>query len=178
MGRFWKAAVGAAGIGAVAFFVFHNLYNKWLSLPIFSPISSDQTFKLMAAFLGLTFLALIVGVVAWLAKGKTGESEDAALHRLEQAWTKVNYIDCENLVGPDVNIAGNALEMTAIYWQNGFISRKLIAEKYGKNFSEIFDQINSCDKQVPGYNKPEKFCKDFLSALVKSTYLELKNYGI
>lgn len=178
MERFWKAALGIAGMGAVGFFTFYSLYKQWLSLPIFPTLTSEQAFILMLVFLVLTFLALIIGVFAWMAKTKSGDSEDAALHRLEQAWRGVNYVDCDNLIGPDVNNAANALEMTAIYWRNGFVSRKLLLEKYGGVFCEIFEQINSCDKQVPGYNKPLKFCRDFLPTLVRATYEEVKKHAI
>lgn len=179
MDKFWKAALGVAGIGAVAFFAFYSLYKKWLSLPIFPQLTQEQAFVLMLVFLALTFLALVVGVIAWLRQGKGGhESEDAALHRLEQAWKDVNYIDCEKLVGPDVNRAADALQMTSIYWRNGFIKKSLIIERYGQSFCELFEQIDTCDKQVPGYNKPMKFCKDFLPSLVRATYSEVKENGI
>lgn len=174
MNNFWKGALGVAGIGAIAFFTFLSLYKQWLTLKIFANLTSDQTFILMLVFLLLTFFALIAGVVAWLRKGKGHESEEAALHRLEQTWKGVNYIDCENLIGPDVNNASNALEMTSIYWRNGFISRRLIVEKYKQGFCELFEQIDSCDKQVPGYNKPKKYCRDFISPLTRVTYLEMK----
>src|SRR3954464_2955874 len=73
--RFWKAALGVAGIGAVAFFVFWGLYKQWLSLPIFANLNADQTFVLMLVFLALTFLALIAGVISWLrSRAAGGES--------------------------------------------------------------------------------------------------------
>jgi hypothetical protein len=174
MDRFWKAALGVAGIGAVAFLTLLSLYQKWLTLPIFSQVDSNQTFVLMLVFLVLTFSALIAGLVAWRMQGRRGESEDAALHRLEQAWSNVNYIDCDALVASDVNNAANALQMTSIYWRNGFISKGILLEKYAANFCELFDQISGCDKQVPGYTKPKKYCRDFLPAPVRATYEDIK----
>ena len=177
MEKFWKAALGVAGIGAIGLFVFYGLYKKWLSLPIFEKLSQDQTFYVMCGFLALVFAVAIFAIIAWLRHSPAGETSDAALHRLEQSWSGVNYIDCDNLVGPDVNRAANALSMTAQYWRKGFLDKRLIAEQYGKVFVEIYEELNRCDMQVPGYNKPKKFCKDFLSPLVKSAYSEIKNHA-
>jgi len=44
MDRFWKAALGVAGLGAIGFFVFWSLYKQWLSLPIFPMLTQDQAF--------------------------------------------------------------------------------------------------------------------------------------
>jgi hypothetical protein len=172
--RFWKAALGVAGIGAVAFFVFYSLYKRWLELAIFPQLTQEQAFVLMLVFLGLTFLALISGIIAWLRRSQGGESEDAALHRLEQAWADVNYVDCSKLVGPDVNKAANALQMTSIYWRNKYLKNGILLEKHGANYCDLFEQLDGCDKPVPGYSKPQKFCRDFLPAPVRSTYAEIK----
>jgi hypothetical protein len=174
MERFWKAALGVAGVAAIAFFTFFSLYKQWLALPIFPQLSQQQAFILMLAFLSLTFLALMAGLIAWLVKGRTQESEDSALHRLEQAWDGVNYIDCSKLIGPDVNRAASALQMTSIYWRNGFISKRLLLERHGASYCELFVQLDECDKPVPGYTNPIKRCRDFLTAPVRSTYRQIK----
>lgn len=173
MEKFWKSALGVAGLGAIGFFVFFALYKQWLSLGIFSRLDKEQTFIVMVIFLLLTFLALICGVAAWLVSSKGPRSEEAALHNLENAWKDVNYIQCENLIGPDVNKAGNALHMTALYWRKRYIDKSTLAERYGLPFCELFEQLQSCDKEVPGYTSPKKKCADFLPALVRATYAEL-----
>lgn len=174
MEKFWRAAVGVAGIGAVAFFVFLGLYKRWLSLNIFSSLTSQQTFVLMILFLVLTFLALIAGVMAWRSSNKTPQhTEDAALHRLEAAWAGVNYINCKRLIGPDVARVGDALHLTSMYWRNEYITKATLVERYGKQFCELFDQLDGCDKKVPGYDSPEKRCGDFLPPLVRATYVEI-----
>jgi hypothetical protein len=171
--RFWKAALGVAGLGAVAFFTFFSLYKQWLTLKIFPTLTQSQAFVLMLVFLGLTFLALLVGVIAWFRKPTRGEGGDAALHRLELTWAGVNYIDCDRLVGPDVNKAANALEMTSLYWRRNFLDRDILLEKHASNYRMLFEQLDACDKPVPGYTKPKKHCKDFLPAHVRSTYSEI-----
>jgi hypothetical protein len=177
MDRFWKAALGVAGIGAVAFFVFFSLYRQWLTLAIFPQLTQEQAFILMLAFLVLTFLALVVGVIAWLKKGASANGHETALHHLEDAWKGVNYIDCDKLIGPDVAKAGHALDQTATYWRNRYIDRSVLSTRYGRDFIELFEQIDNCKKQVPGYNKPKKMCADFLSAQVRTTYQELKKHA-
>lgn len=174
MERFWRSALATAGIGAIAFFVFYGLYKQWLQLSIFPRLTQGQAFTLMLVFLGLTFCALIVGLIAWLKRGGGDLSEEAAVHRLEQAWKDVNYIDCDQLIGPDVNRAANALQLTALYWRKNYIGREVLVEKYGENYCELFEQMNKCNKQVPGYSKPEKYCRDFLPAPVRSTYTLIK----
>jgi len=174
MEKFWRAAIGIAGLGAVAFFVFYSLYNQWLSLPIFPVLTQEQAFILMLAFLGFTFLSLITGVVGWLFHRPHRESEDASLHRLEQAWDEVNYIDCEKLIGPDVNRAARALDLTSLYWRNGYISKSTLIERHGRTFCELFRQLDSCNKIVPGFEKLKKHCRDFLPALVRETYEQVK----
>lgn len=66
MERFWRIALGVAGIGAIGFFVFWSLYQRWLTLPIFPVLTQSQTFQLLRYFLFLTFGALTLAVVAYL----------------------------------------------------------------------------------------------------------------
>lgn len=71
MDKFWKAALGVAGIGAIGFFVFWSLYQGWLDLPIFPMLSQDQAFQLLKLFLYLTFGALVLGVLAYISTHRT-----------------------------------------------------------------------------------------------------------
>lgn len=66
MERFWKVALGIAGIGAIGFFVFWSLYKQWLTLPIFPTLTQEQAFELLRYFLFLTFAALALAVVAYV----------------------------------------------------------------------------------------------------------------
>ena len=68
MDKFWKAALAVGGLAAIGAFVFWSLYKNWLSLPIFSQMSADQTFAIMKIFLILTFIAMIALVVAYLIR--------------------------------------------------------------------------------------------------------------
>jgi len=70
MHEFWKAAVGAAGLGTVACFVFWSLYKDWLHLPALAKLTKRQIFKLFCLFLVLTFLFSLSGLAAYLATKK------------------------------------------------------------------------------------------------------------
>lgn len=77
MGQFWQAALAVGGLGVVGAFVFYSLYKSWLKLPIFSKMTRRQTFTVILAFLGLTFLALIALLYTYLeSKRSTGPSPD------------------------------------------------------------------------------------------------------
>ncbi len=175
MNKFFKAALGVAGIGAVAFFVFFSLYREWLKLSIFAALTPDQTFALMMVFLVLTFVALIAGLVAWMVNGRSATvSEPEALERLEKSWEGVRYLDCEKLVGPDVARAADALRTTSVYWRRGYLTKQDILEKHGRNYCDLFEQLEKCKKLVPGYEKLGKSCSDFIDAPMRATYSEIK----
>lgn len=77
MEKFWRAALAVAGLGAVGAFVFWSLYKQWLSLGIFSQLDPIHTFKLMLAFLALTFLALIAILMVYLLSKSQRLAPDA-----------------------------------------------------------------------------------------------------
>ena len=69
-GKFWKAAIGVGGVSAIGAFVFWSLYSGWLELDIFADLTSDQTFKLMLAFLFLVFGFAIAALFLWFLDKK------------------------------------------------------------------------------------------------------------
>lgn len=66
MNKFWNAALAIGGLATVGAFVFWSLNKKWLSLPIFSQMTQEQTFVIMCLFLALVFFMLIVLVIAYI----------------------------------------------------------------------------------------------------------------
>ena len=66
MERFWKAALGVAGIGAIGLFVMWSLYKQWLKLPIFPVLSQDEAFQLFRIFLICIFVTTMLGIVAFV----------------------------------------------------------------------------------------------------------------
>lgn len=84
MEKLWKAAFVVSGVAGIAFFVFWSLYRNWLKLGIFEKLSQDQTFWIMIIFLILVFLALVVGIFAFLrhpSKNKNSSSEEVMIYQ-------------------------------------------------------------------------------------------------
>lgn len=79
MEKFWKAAIGVAGLGAVGAFVFWSLYEKWLELKIFSGLNAKQTFIVMIVFLVLTFFALLGIIWAYIYRDKRSEPSTGSI---------------------------------------------------------------------------------------------------
>jgi hypothetical protein len=64
--EFWQAAVGVAGMGAIASFVLWSLYKRWLDLPIFQKLTKHQQFVLFRTFMVLTFLFALASLGAFV----------------------------------------------------------------------------------------------------------------
>ena len=66
MQELWKLALGVAGLGGVACFVFWSLYKNWLKLPIFQQMTKEQQFSLFKLFMWLTFIFAALGLVSYV----------------------------------------------------------------------------------------------------------------
>jgi hypothetical protein len=177
MNAFWKAALAVGGIAAIGAFVFWSLYKDWLALPIFSKMSPEQTFAIMKIFLGLTFSALLLMVITYLIskKGNTPSNPDHVFE-LHKSWEGVNEIDCDRLIGPDVTNAARAMTITSSSWLNGLVNKKIIFENHFEDFELLYNEMNTCEKVVPGFEKRGLKCRDFVSGEMKRTYKEMKTY--
>lgn len=82
MQRLWRAAFAVGGIAAIGAFVFWSLYRQWLALPIFERLDRRQTFVVMLAFLGLTFVALIAAFLLHARQGKPADDVLSLYERL------------------------------------------------------------------------------------------------
>lgn len=94
MEELWKVAIGVAGLGAVGAFVFWSLYKHWIKLPIFANLTKEQTFRLMLAFLFLTFFALVVIVAAYVY------THHAASPPTSSSVTNLSYGEIETIPQP------------------------------------------------------------------------------
>lgn len=177
MSTFWKAALAVGGIAAIGAFVFWSLYKDWLSLDIFSKMNPEQTFEIMKIFLWLTFGSLVLMVVTFLISKKHEKPANPDhVFELHKSWEGVNEIDCNQLIGPDVTNAARAMTITASSWLNGLVSKKIIYENHFEDFELLYNEMLSCQKVVPGFEKRDLKCGDFVSDEMKRTYLEMKSY--
>ncbi len=69
---FWKATLAVGGFAAIGAFVFWSLYKDWLSLPIFSKMTPEQTFQIMKIFLWLVFAVFFISAVTYVFVKKDG----------------------------------------------------------------------------------------------------------
>jgi hypothetical protein len=66
--HFWQAALGVAGLGAVAAFVVWSIYKDWLKLPIFQQMEKEQQYSLFRLVIVLAFLFGVAGLATYLLK--------------------------------------------------------------------------------------------------------------
>lgn len=176
MEKFWKAALAVGGLGTVGAFVFWSLYKQWLSLPIFSMLSSDQTFEIMKMFLLLTFASLLVLGFLYLSHHSHKKPANDHVFNLHKSWEGVNEIDCDRLIGPDVTNAVRAMTITASSWLNGLVEKKIIFENHFEDFELLYDELMRCGKIVPGFEKRNQKCRDFISEEMTRAYEQMKNH--
>lgn len=177
MSKFWKAALSVGGIAAIGAFVFWSLYQDWLALPIFSKMTSEQTFEIMKVFLWLTFGSLGLMVITYLIGKihKQGSNPDHVFE-LHKSWEGVNEIDCDRLIGPDVSNGARAMQITASAWLNGLVSKKVILENHFEDFELLYNELISCRKIVPGFEKRKLICPDFVSGDMREAYSEMRAF--
>lgn len=94
---------------------------------------------------------------------------------LHMAWRAVNEIDPNNLIGPDVNLAANALDLTSSLWNHDVMEKEILYQSYWASFRLLYETLKNCDKVVPGYTKR---AKEFLSASVELAYEDMKKHHL
>ena len=175
--RFWKAALAVGGLGTVGAFVFWSLYKNWLTLPIFAKLSQEQTFVTMLAFLAFTFLALIyLGFLHLTKDAKAKPHITDHAFQLHNAWNGVNDLDCDQLIGPDVSNAARAMTITASSWLKGLVEKNIIYDNHFEDFETLYKELTTCDKLVPGFERRQLKCGDFVSAEMHKAYQEMVNF--
>lgn len=178
MQAFWKAALAVGGLAAVGAFVLWSLYKQWLSLPIFSQVSPDQTFALMKIFLYLTFIAFAVCAVAFAISKKKAASPTANSHvfELHKCWEGINEIDCDRLIGPDVTNAARALTITTSSWLKALVDKDTIVRNHFDDYELLLSAMDKCEKIVPGFEKRGTKCKDLISDDMRRAFQEMKQH--
>lgn len=86
---------------------------------------------------------------------------------LHMAWQDVNDIDTDNLIGPDVVKAVNAISLTASLWNHDVIEKSILYQTYWGSYKDIYDKLVNLDKLVPGHKKT---CRSLITAEIKKAY--------
>ena len=177
MQTFWKAALAVGGLCSVGAFVLWSLYKQWLTLPIFSKLSSDQTFYLMRIFLILTFVAFVCCFIGYLVSKSgvsNGSANSANVFNLHQSWEGVNEVDPNRLIGPDVVNGARALGITARAWLDGLVDKKTIISSHFDDYELLFLAMKDCEAVVPGFENKGTKCKDFITSEMHAVYAQMK----
>ena len=174
--KFWKLALTVGGLASVGAFVFWSLYKEWLTLPIFSELTSDQTYQLMILFLCFTFGALIFLGGIYIFKPHSPRTDTKHVFELHRSWDGVNEIDGDELIGPDVTNAVRALTITATAWLDGLVDKNVIIQNHFDDYELVFNAMNDCEKVVPGFEKRSVKCPDLLSDEIRNSYSQMENY--
>jgi hypothetical protein len=175
--KFWKLALTVGGLASVGAFVFWSLYSDWLSLPIFSELTSEQTYQLMLLFLWLTFASLVfLGGIYFYKSHKPSNGDTKHIFELHSSWDGVNEIDCEELIGPDVTSAVRALTITATAWLDGLVDKKVIIQNHFDDFELVFNVMVNCEQIIPGFEKRGLKCSDLMSDEIRDSYNQMKQY--
>lgn len=66
---------------------------------------------------------------------------------------RINAIDPENLITPDVVKAVNALELTASLWNHDVVAKEILHQSYWQSFRDLYDVLYHCNKIPPGLKK-------------------------
>ncbi|GAX60390.1 lysyl-tRNA synthetase, partial [Candidatus Scalindua japonica] len=127
-----------------------------------------------------SIISLAISLVAVYLAGRASNINKRIFKRqgiidLHMAWRGVNEIDTDNLIGPDVNNAANALDLTASLWNHDVIEKIVLYQSYWPSFKLLYETLNVCNKQVPGYAKS---CKAFLSSEMTRAYEDMKKFDI
>jgi len=93
---------------------------------------------------------------------------------LHNIWKDVNDIDVGKPIYRDVQLAVNALELTAIFWNKGIIEKEIIYNLYWEVYKSLYEKLSESKTLVPGTSNP---CQNFVFNQIATAYVSMKNYG-
>ncbi|MEH6706195.1 MAG: hypothetical protein V7691_15480 [Galbibacter orientalis] len=122
-------------------------------------------------------LALIISGVAVYLSGKANNTNKNMFRRqgvidLHIAWQDINDIDENDLIGPDVVKAVNALSLTASLWNHDVIEKSILYQTYWNSYKDLYDTLYGINKLVPGHKKT---CRSLMTNEITKAYEGMKN---
>jgi hypothetical protein len=117
-------------------------------------------------------LSMIISLIAAFFAGRANSINKKIFKRqgvidLHMAWQGINDIDPNNLIGPDVVKAVNALSLTASLWNHDVIEKSILYQTYWGSYKDLYDKLYNLDVLVPGLKKT---CKSLMTAEIKKAY--------
>lgn len=125
-------------------------------------------------------LALMVSLIAVFLSGKANVTNKNMFKRqgvidLHMAWQDIPEIDKNNLIGPDIVKAVNALSLTASLWNHDVIEKSILYQTYWTSYKDLYDTLNSIDELVPGHKKT---CRSLMTNEIAKGYEGMKNVDL
>ena len=133
--KLWKQALTVGGLPSIGLFLYWSLNKDWLTLPIFSELTSEHTYQLMILFLCFTFgTPVYFGWIHYKThKQNSANKVDSALEVCDFPFDPQGHrSDIEKVIYEKRNITGFDLSWTGLRNDNNFLEFCL------KDFSETW----------------------------------------
>lgn len=132
-------------------------------------------FEVTTIFIAL--ISLAVSLIAVFLSGRANSSNKKLFKRqgvidLHMAWQGINDIDENNLIGPDIVKAVNALSLTASLWNHDVIEKNILYQTYWTSYKDLYDTLNNINELVPGHKKT---CRSLMTNEITKAYEGMKN---
>jgi hypothetical protein len=136
--------------------------------------------KFEMASLFIAALALVISGIAVFLSGKANNTNKNMFRRqgvidLHMAWQGIKDIEENNLIGPDVVKAVNALSLTASLWNHDVIEKSILYQTYWNSYKDLHDTLSSINKLVPGHKKT---CRSLITNEITKAYEGMKNIDL
>lgn len=136
--------------------------------------------KFEMASLFIAALALVISGIAVFLSGKANNTNKNMFRRqgvidLHMAWQDIKDIEENNLIGPDVVKAVNALSLTASLWNHDVIEKSILYQTYWNSYKDLHDTLISINKLVPGHKKT---CRSLITNEITKAYEGMKNIDL
>ena len=124
----------------------------------------------------LSGLALLISLGAVFLSGRANDINIKTFKRqgvidLHMAWQDIKEIDRNNLIGPDIVRAVNAMSLTASLWNHDVIEKSILYQSYWTPYRDLYDTLNSIDELVPGFKKT---CRSLMTDEITKDYEGMK----
>ena len=128
----------------------------------------------------LAGISLLISIIAVFLSGRASIQNKNMFKRqgvidLHMAWQGVNEIDKNNLIGPDIIKAGNALALTSALWNHDVIEKSILYQTYWEPFRTLYDQLNGIEDLIPGHKKT---CKSILTIEIRKAYDGMNKFDL
>ncbi|QDH78740.1 hypothetical protein FKX85_06695 [Echinicola soli] len=122
-------------------------------------------------------ISLAISLIAVFLSGKANNTNKNMFRRqgvidLHMAWQDISEIDKDNLIGPDIVKAVNALSLTASLWNHDIIEKNILYQTYWTSYKDLYDTLININDLIPGQKKT---CRSLMTAEITKAYEGMKN---